>query len=108
MSYFENPLLSSSATSVSSTKITITIPAKANMKCYIVAMSWTTDLDGLWTLQGGAGGTTIRFSGNSRIIGPNQFVLPIPWALSDTGVACTAAVDVTTTGRLSVLYFYAP
>lgn len=92
---------------VANSKITITAPAKAGQRVYLICASFTTDLVGAFDCQDG---TSSVFQCKAEVRAATYvnpvFAPAFPIPISSTGVGALFILNTTTTGRLSVCYTY--
>ena len=112
LSDFVNGAIVATSTTVATSKITINAPARVGMRVYLIWASFSTDLVGAFDAQGGVAGATSKLQQRTQVavaayVNPNlEPAMAIP--ISDSGIEANFVLNVTTTGRLSVVYGYGP
>lgn len=97
------------STTVASVKITINAPARIGQRVYLIAASYTTDLAGAFDCQDSTTSVfQVKAEASSATFAQQAFTPAVPIPISSAGVAANFALNVTTTGRLSLAYTYGP
>lgn len=97
------------STTVASSKITINAAARPGQRVYIICASFTTDLAGAFDCQDGTTSVfQVKAEPRSATFAHPAFTPAYPIPISSEGAAGKFILDVTTTGRLSVVYGYGP